>query len=289
MFNSEDLLSQYSYTDSSSDENLFTDLSFNNSFSSSELNKKEVKIPKIIMQTWKDKNIPDKWKCSPESIKKHMPDWKYVLMTDKDNREFVKKHFPDFLPYYDAFPYPIMRADAIRYMWLYINGGLYLDLDFEVLKPLDGLFTIDAEAYLVNSSNVGSYLTNSFMASKPRCKLWLEVIEAMKKELPFYCVGKHLVVMNQSGPVLFTHTVRNSGVVYGALPVKYILPCSICNIKCKPQKGAYVRQLEGSSWNGFDTKFFNFFMCNYRELIIAIVLILLVLLISFILGCCGIV
>lgn len=241
----------------------------------------DVKIPKIIMQTWKDHNIPDKWKCSPISIKKHMPDWKYVLMTDEDNRNFVKKHFPDFLPYYDNFPHAIQKSDAFRYCWLYVRGGIYMDLDFEVLHPLDSFFTSDIEVYLVNSSNVGSYLTNSIMASKPGCKLWLECIEAMKQKLPFYYAGKHLLVMNSTGPIMLTHTVHKSKIVYAMLPVKLILPCSICNIKCRT-KGAYLRQLEGSSWITYDTKFYNFFLCNYKQLLIAIGLILLVILIALI-------
>lgn len=237
----------------------------------------EVKIPKIIMQTWVDKNIPKKWKVSPESIKRMMPDWEYVLMTDEDNRKFVKKHFPDFLPYYDAFPHNIQRADAIRYMWLYINGGIYMDLDFEVQYPLDELFTGDVEVYFVTSSNLSSYLTNSIMASKPGCKLWLDVIETMKKPLPYYCVGKHLAVMNSTGPVMLTYAVRRSKIVYGMLPIKLILPCSICNITCRTE-GSYLRQLEGSSWITYDTKFYNFFMCNYKQLLIAIGLIILVVL-----------
>lgn len=30
-----------------------------------------------------------------------------------------------------------MRADAIRYLLLYQLGGLYLDLDYEMLSPFD--------------------------------------------------------------------------------------------------------------------------------------------------------
>ena len=248
--------------------------------------KNRVKIPKRIMQTWVDKNIPEKWKSSPESIKRHMPDWEYVLMTDSDNRKLIKKHFPDFLPYYDNFPHNIQRADAARYCYLYVYGGIYMDLDFEVLKPLDHLFVNDNEIYLVNSGNIGSYLTNSFMASKPRCKIWLDCIEAMKKDLPFYCLGKHLEVMNSTGPIMLTYVVNEAKIVYGMLPVRLILPCSVCNIKCRT-KGAYLKQLEGSSWIAYDTKFYIFVMCNYKQLLIAIALILLVILITLILQWCG--
>lgn len=159
-------------------------------------NKKyNVKIPKIIFQTWKTHDVPEKWKSSPESIKTLMPDWEYVLFSDNDNREFVKKHFPSFLKYYDAFPYNIQRADAIRYMWLYIHGGIYMDLDFELQHPLDELFVNQSDLYLVHSGNVGSCITNSFMASAKGNRFWLEVIEEMKKELDWYIMGKHFTVM----------------------------------------------------------------------------------------------
>lgn len=240
----------------------------------------KVKIPKIIMQTWKNRNVPDKWKCSPESIKKHMPGWKYVLMTDTDNRRFVKKYFPDFLKYYDAFPYGIQRADAIRYMWLYVYGGIYMDLDFEMLHPLDHLFTSGAEVYLVNSGNVGSCITNSFMASKPGCKLWLEMIEAMKNpELSWYHMGKHMCVMNTTGPLMLNYVAKNSKIVYSVLPGKLIMPCSVCNISCDVGD-AYMRPLEGSSWISYDTQFYNFFLCNWKPLVVMIVLLLLVILFS---------
>lgn len=246
-----------------------------------------VKIPKIIMQTWKDKNIPDKWKSSPKSIEKYMPDWKYILLTDQDNRDFVKKYFPDFLKYYDDFPYPIMRADAIRYLWLYKFGGIYMDLDFEVMEPLDRFFVSDIDVYLVHSSNVGSYLTNSFMASKPKCQLWLSVIEAMKKpNLSWYHMGRHMQVMNVTGPIMLTHAVIKSKVVYATLPTKLFLPCSICNIGNQDiTKGAALKQLEGSSWVTYDTKFYNFFLCNWKHVVVAIILLLLILILFLILRC----
>src|SRR4029077_5740316 len=100
-------------------------------------------IPKRVMQTWKCKDIPDKWKKSQPSIRKYMPDWEYTLMTDEDNLAFVKHHFPEYLDIYLSFPYPIQRADCIRYMYLYIHGGIYMDLDYEVLEPLDHLFNYD--------------------------------------------------------------------------------------------------------------------------------------------------
>lgn len=260
-------------------------LSSSDSMDSSECNCHEcrVTIPKIIMQTWKDNDVPDKWKISPKSIKKYMPGWKYVLMTDKTNRKFVKKHFPDFLSYYDGFQHNIMRADAIRYMWLYVHGGIYMDLDFEMKHSLDSLFTSNTEAYLVSSGNIGSCITNSFMASKPGCKIWLDMIEAMKKPVPWYCYGKHFEVMCSTGPIQLTHVVKKSSVVYAMLPGKLIMPCSACNISNCKAEGAYLKPLEGSSWITYDTKFYNFFLCNWKKVMcLVIILLILMLIILFI-------
>jgi mannosyltransferase OCH1-like enzyme len=244
--------------------------------------KYNVKIPKIIYQSWKTHNIPDHWKISPQSIQKIMPDWKYVLFNDEENRNLVKKCFPDFLPYYDAFPHNIMRADAARYCFLYVYGGLYMDLDFEVLQRLDSLFTSDIDIYLVKSGNIGSYYTNSFMASKPKCKFWLEVIEQMKKELPWYYIGKHIVVMNQSGPIMLSHVAKSTDIVIGNLPSRRIMPCSVCNIKCSTE-GSYLKPLDGSSWIGYDTMFYNFFLCNWKTLIVLLIYLLLILFTLYIL------
>lgn len=206
-----------------------------------------VVIPKLIMQTWKTHELPDKWKATQSSIKKYMPDWNYILMTDEMNRAFIQTHFPDFIPYYDAFPYPIQRADAIRYAWLYIHGGLYLDCDFELLAPLDELFFDDRDLFLLASSNTPNVLTNAFMAAKPGNKVFTDMIEEMKLPPLFSYFERHLLVMNTTGPMSFNRVVKRSGQLYKQLPSAKLNPYTICDtVHDKP--GTLLRPLEGSSW-----------------------------------------
>ena len=248
----------------------------------------EVKIPKVIMQTWKTRRIPKHWRESPLSIKEHMPDWDYVLMTDEDNEKFCREFFPDFLPYYLDFPHAIQRADAIRYMWLYIHGGIYMDLDVVIVKPLDPLFYEEADLYLCSSGNIGSCLTNSFMASKPGCQMWLKMIEHMKKPKPAWAVGKHMEVMNTTGPVALNYLVKKRGYTYHALPAKLVMPCSVCNIdNCQIDKDTYLRPLIGSSWIGMDTKVMNFFMCNWRSVVVIGIILFILLIIIIVWWWCA--
>ena len=226
------------------------------------------------MQTWKTTKLPRGWQESQDSIKKKMPGWTYVLMTDKDNREFVMKHFPEYLHVYDNFEYPIQRADMIRPMWLYIHGGVYMDLDYVVQKPLDPLFENDADLYVVPSSNTHTYITNSLMASAPRHPFWLDYLAHMKEAPPFWALTKHFHVMTTTGPMALTRVLQQSRYVYSVLPQKQLIPCNVCNIGRCPKDG-YLKTIAGQSWNGWDSLSLNFILCHWEVIVTVIGLVIL--------------
>lgn len=53
-----------------------------------------LRIPRIIHQTWKRKDIPFPLDQLPQTWKEYLPNWEYVLWTDEMNREFVHQTFP---------------------------------------------------------------------------------------------------------------------------------------------------------------------------------------------------
>lgn len=63
----------------------------------------------------------------------------YKLWTDASSREFIIVNYPWFLSTFDGYPYPIQRADAIRYFVLHHFGGIYMDLDVGCKRPIDPL------------------------------------------------------------------------------------------------------------------------------------------------------
>lgn len=209
-------------------------------------------VPKIVMQTWKTYDIPEYWLPSQSSIQTKMSEWDYHLMSDDDNRAFVQKHFPDFLPTYDSFPYPIQRVDAVRYMWLYVHGGLYLDLDIEVLKDLTPLFGTDEKdmLYFVKSPNcnlISKPVTNAFMASTPKHPFWLEILEEMKKPCPCYVQAEyHYYILYSTGPMVVTRVLERLKPNHIILPAA-VFPYSMCN-KTFNYPGAWTRPLPGNSW-----------------------------------------
>ncbi|MGC5007177.1 glycosyltransferase [Streptomyces sp. DT203] len=140
----------------------------------------------MIHQTWKDTDVPPEWQKWADSWRIHHPGWGYRLWTDADNRAFLQEHYPWFLPVYDGYPEAIMRADAIRYFLLDHFGGLYVDLDFECLKPvteiLDGHDLVlgcepDAHTRLLLARRRGfdRIVGNAFIASRPGHPFWAHV------------------------------------------------------------------------------------------------------------------
>lgn len=62
-----------------------------------------------------------------------------MLWTDALSREFIAKEYPWFLQTFDNYPYPIQRADAIRYFVLHYYGGVYMDIDIGCNRSMDPL------------------------------------------------------------------------------------------------------------------------------------------------------
>jgi len=239
----------------------------------------ELNIPKIIHLTYKSDKIPKVWQNTIATWKKYHPDWQVMFWTDEDNRKLISELYPDFLKIFDSYEYGIQRADAIRYYILYTYGGLYSDMDITPTKSFNKLFEKkrSEEVYLIKSPQMGC-ITNCLMASKKGSKFWLSVFEEMKdryRNPSTLWIGKHWKVMNTTGPMMLHKTYDsydNKHEIY-SLPKEFLLPnkCDICSNKpCKTGCG-YTKLLEGSSWVNFDTKIYNFFLCNYG-LIVTIIL-----------------
>jgi len=102
-----------------------------------------VQIPKIIHQIWEGRNgeKPDEMLFQlAESWKNENPEWEYRFWGYKAIDQFLLDYFPEFIEKYNDFRYDVQRWDAIRYLILLKLGGVYADLDYECLEPLDWLW-----------------------------------------------------------------------------------------------------------------------------------------------------
>jgi len=95
----------------------------------------EPKIPKIIHQIWLGNNgkLPEKYHRLQKTWLDMHPGWEYKLWTEKEIDEFglIRRDLYDETTNYGP------KSDIVRYEILYRIGGLYVDTDFECLKPFD--------------------------------------------------------------------------------------------------------------------------------------------------------
>lgn len=163
-----------------------------------------MKIPKIIHQTWKTDDVPKKWLSYQKIVQNLHPDWEYKLWTDKDNDEFVRKEFPELYDIYNGFSKNIMRADVIRYLIMDKIGGLYLDLDYEMLKPFnfkDSQLILPKNRSL-NFGDSADEIGNCVFASVPNHQFWKDVINDIKNNPPQ--INDYTEVIDATGPGLLT-------------------------------------------------------------------------------------
>lgn len=91
-------------------------------------------IPLKIHQIWIGPNpLPEKFKWMTESWKKFHPNWEYKLWTNEDVKEFKLENQEEF----DIVNNWGGKSDILRYEILNRYGGVYVDTDFECIKPLD--------------------------------------------------------------------------------------------------------------------------------------------------------
>jgi len=103
----------------------------------------KTKIPKIIIQTWKNDQIPPQYAMLIDSIRKSNPDYKYLFFTDETIIQFFQTNYPEYYQTYLNLPIKIQRIDFFRYIAVYHYGGFYMDLDMTGLKSFDDLLNHD--------------------------------------------------------------------------------------------------------------------------------------------------
>lgn len=133
-------------------------------------------IPKIIHYCWFGRGeMPQLAKDCIASWHKFMPDWEFKLWNE-DNFDI---NYNDYTrEAYEARKYAFV-SDVVRLYALKEQGGLYMDVDFEVLKPFDSLMSYKAFAGFEGSKH--SPLMMGGCASEPNGEWVTEMLAAYKE------------------------------------------------------------------------------------------------------------
>lgn len=170
-----------------------------------------MEIPKIIHQVWEGRTepkMPVRLQILAETWKEKNPDWEYHLWNGDEMDELVSTHFPYFLSTYNSFSYNVQRWDAIRYMLLYVHGGVYTDLDTECFRSIDAL--CEKKNMLFGKeppehnfySGVPSLIGNAFMASEKGFIGWLDILNEISESMSMNYLNQ--TVLQTTGPLMIS-------------------------------------------------------------------------------------
>jgi len=143
-------------------------------------------IPKVIHYCWFGKGQMSELalKCI-ESWHKYMPDYEYKLWNEEN---FDVNSLPYTKEAYEAKKFAFI-TDYVRLHALYTEGGIYMDTDVEIIKPLDDLLGLSAFTGYEGSKYQPP--VTGLMASAAN-GIWV------KEQLDYYSLDKHFIMPDGS-------------------------------------------------------------------------------------------
>jgi mannosyltransferase OCH1-like enzyme len=161
-------------------------------------------IPKIFHFIWLGK------KPLPPASRRHIdlwqsmhPDWTVTLWTD----DLIKERLGTlrYQARFDKATIFAQKSDIVRYEIMYRIGGVYADVDFEPLKPIDPLLP-GLRAFVAFESP--EWICNSIFGAVPRHPLFDRIFDHLEANWKRYEKG---TVNQQTGPHYVTKMVREMG------------------------------------------------------------------------------
>jgi mannosyltransferase OCH1-like enzyme len=155
---------------------------------------------------------------------------------------------------WDAYAFPIQRADALRYFVLYHYGGVYLDMDTWCNQsfPLYEIERNTSTHYALFKSTVPTGVTNDFMITSARHPLYAKAIA----KLPIYHAITRLwarwqpysAIMISAGPMFLTLVIKEY------LLEQPSLPSALVGVINATELAPYITDMESGSWHRTDAQ-----------------------------------
>ena len=141
------------------------------------------KIPKVIYQTWHSpiKKLNKSIKKDLLILRKLNPDYEYQYFVDDDIESFVNENFPgEISECFNKLNLMVGKVDLWRYLILFKNGGIYLDIDARTNSSFSKLINKKDDAVITFENNFGSNIFAQwvlmFNKNHPALKKVIEIV-----------------------------------------------------------------------------------------------------------------
>ena len=162
-------------------------------------------IEKNIFQSWHTKGLHPLVQQKIDYFKHMNSDYSYHLYDDNEMDHFVNLHFQgEIAECYNKLNIIVAKVDFWRYLVLYKYGGIYLDMDSSIEKPLNEFIRPTDEAIITAEGNPGVYVQWALIFSKghPILKKTIDLIVLNIKHNSF-----PNDILKMTGPYVYTKAI----------------------------------------------------------------------------------
>lgn len=208
----------------------------------------------IIHQTWKNGNLDEEQSLWVNSIKKAFPNYEYKFWSDEDNLRLIQTKHPEFLKFYEALN-AVEKADFVRHLYIYNHGGIYLDIDVKMNKPLvlEGadVFLCD-QTKEANTEKLEVLVDPFFLAGEQGNDFFYSVCESMMKGFIYKILSsntdkKYHNTLYKTGPYMLTKFYLINGHKYRIKVLKDVFTTKYYETDV-PEKEFYGIHMQFNSW-----------------------------------------
>lgn len=170
-------------------------------------------IPHILHGIWLGgKPLPARWQRCWDTWGEHHPDWERRLWTDENLPPVPVQEFYSTADLRQ-------KADILRYVLLSIYGGVYVDADFECLRPIDHLlFGVDVFG-ACEDDNHGDVIGIGILGCAQDHETFREIVRELPASLATYSA-----IGDQSGPSFLSRTIREKHLAIKVFPANVFYP-----------------------------------------------------------------
>ena len=174
-------------------------------------------IPKILHQTCKNKKDFDKSKIWQECHNKFIDMYQkqegftIKIYDNEDIYSIVEQYFPEDIGTVKEIKIGAVLADIFRYLILYLEGGIYADMDCEPLKNITSILdTFSTSDMILSTTEV--QVCQWFIVCKPNLSIFKELYkEALNNTKDREFITAHSVI-HSTGPGFFGKKIKQSNI-----------------------------------------------------------------------------
>ncbi len=170
-------------------------------------------IPKKIYRSWFTQNLPNKVEKEINKLKKVNPSYEHIIYTDSQIEDYVNSNFDkEIKTAFNSLQHIVPKVDFWRYLIIFQNGGIYLDIDSSINKPIDEIIQENNDGIITSESNNNQQFVQWSLIFKKEHPLLQKTIDyvtenILKNKYPNYLTEpSELIKLTASGP--FTNAVE---------------------------------------------------------------------------------